>query len=93
MIDLNRVQMFAQVIEQGSFTAAAKKLGLTKATVSRKVAELESDAGVQLIHRTTRALKLTDAGAEYYNKVQQILQDIYAAEAQLGANQELIKGS
>ncbi|QPG56342.2 LysR family transcriptional regulator [Shewanella eurypsychrophilus] len=92
-MDLNRVQMFAQVVEQGSFTAAAKALGLTKATVSRKIAELEADAGVQLLFRTTRKLKLTEAGSAYYSKVHRILTDLRNAEDQLSANQEVIKGN
>ncbi|RTR31330.1 LysR family transcriptional regulator [Shewanella atlantica] len=91
-MDLNRVQMFAQVVEQGSFTGAAKALGLTKATVSRKIAELEADAGVQLLFRTTRSLKLTEAGSAYYNRVHQILIDLKNAEDQLSASQQLIKG-
>ncbi|WP_299011274.1 LysR family transcriptional regulator [uncultured Shewanella sp.] len=92
MIDLNRIQMFAQVVEQGSFTKAAKTLGLTKATVSRKVAELESDVGAQLLYRTTRALKLTETGSRYFNRIQHILLDLHAAETQLSANQDVIKG-
>lgn len=92
-MDLNRVQMFAQVVEQGSFTAAAKALGLTKATVSRKIAELEADAGVQLLFRTTRKLKLTEAGSAYYSKVHRILTDLRNAEDQLSASQEVIKGN
>lgn len=52
-MDLNRVQIFSQVVEQGSFTGAARALGITKATVSRKIADLEADAGVQLLFRTT----------------------------------------
>ncbi|MEZ9196884.1 LysR substrate-binding domain-containing protein [Shewanella sp. 10N.286.54.B9] len=91
-MDLNRVQMFAQVVEQGSFTKAAKVLGLTKATVSRKIAELEADAGVQLLFRTTRALKLTEAGANYYNRVNRILLDLQNAEDQLSASQQKITG-
>jgi len=91
-MDLNRVQMFALVVEQGSFTGAAKALGLTKATISRKIAELEADAGVQLLFRTTRSLKLTEAGSAYYNRVCQILIDLKNAEDQLSASQQLIKG-
>ncbi|MCL1049695.1 LysR family transcriptional regulator [Shewanella abyssi] len=91
-MDLNRVQMFAQVVEQGSFTKAAKVLGITKATVSRKIAELEADAGVQLLFRTTRALKLTEAGANYYHRVHRILADLQNAEDQLSASQETITG-
>ncbi|NRD75603.1 LysR family transcriptional regulator [Shewanella sp. VB17] len=93
MIDLNRVQMFAQVVEQGSFTAAAKALGLTKATVSRKIAELELDTGVILLFRTTRSLKLTDAGNAYYNRVQRILMDLKNAEDKLSSSQLMVKGN
>ncbi|MCL1076150.1 LysR family transcriptional regulator [Shewanella dokdonensis] len=92
-MDLNRVQIFAQVVEQGSFTGAAKALGLTKTTVSRKVAELEKQTGVQLLFRTTRALRLTEAGAEYYNKITKILLDLENAEAQLSASQQRVKGN
>lgn len=93
MMDLNRVQIFAQVVEQGSFTGAAKALGLTKATVSRKIAELEADTGAQLLFRTTRALKLTEAGSSYYNRINKILSDLQSAENQLSAHQQLIKGN
>jgi len=92
-MDLNRVQIFAQVVEQGSFTAAANTLGVTKATISRKVAELEADAGVQLLYRTTRALKLTEAGSEYYNHIHRILSDLQQAEDLLSASQQDVRGS
>ncbi|MFQ6372301.1 LysR substrate-binding domain-containing protein [Shewanella sp. YIC-542] len=92
-MDLNRIQIFAQVVEQGSFTGAAKALGLTKTTVSRKVADLEKQTGVQLLFRTTRALRLTEAGSEYYNKITKILLDLENAEAQLSASQERVKGN
>ncbi|MCE9687587.1 LysR family transcriptional regulator [Shewanella sp. AS16] len=92
-MDLNRVQIFAQVVEQGSFTGAAKVLGTTKATVSRKVAELEADSGVQLLYRTTRALKLTEAGSNYYNNINKILSDLQSAEHQLSASQQSIRGN
>ncbi|MBR9728481.1 LysR family transcriptional regulator [Shewanella intestini] len=91
-MDLNRVQMFAQVVQQGSFTKAAHVLGLTKATVSRKIAELEADAGVQLLYRTTRALKLTEAGANYYHRVKRILLDLQNAQDQLSASQHNVSG-
>lgn len=92
-MDLNRIQMFAQVVDKGSFTAAAKAMGLTKATVSRKIAELETDSGVLLLYRTTRALKLTEAGSIYYNKIQRILADLQSAEDQLSASQQTITGN
>lgn len=92
-MDLNRVQIFAQVVEQGSFTGAAKALGITKSTVSRKIAELEADSGTQLLFRTTRALKLTEAGSSYYHRINKILSDLQSAENQLSAHQQLIKGN
>ncbi|MGI2109344.1 LysR substrate-binding domain-containing protein [Shewanella frigidimarina] len=92
-MDLNRVQIFSQVVEQGSFTGAAKALGITKATVSRKIADLEADAGVQLLFRTTRSLKLTEAGSSYYHRISKILQDLQNAEDLLSASQQDIKGN
>jgi DNA-binding transcriptional LysR family regulator len=72
-MDLNHVAVFAEVVRAGSFTAAAASLGLPKSSVSRTVARLEDDLGVRLLHRTTRALGLTDAGRVYYERVQRAL--------------------
>ncbi|WP_246191075.1 helix-turn-helix domain-containing protein, partial [Pseudoxanthomonas taiwanensis] len=57
--DLNDTLIFVKVVEQGSFTAAARALGLPKTTVSRKVQELEARLGAQLLNRTTRRLRFT----------------------------------
>lgn len=59
------MRVFAALAEAGSFTGAAARLALPKQTVSRRVAELEAALGVRLVHRTTRALRLTDLGAAY----------------------------
>lgn len=72
-MDLNHVAVFAEVVRAGSFTAAAVTLGLPKSSVSRTVARLEDELGVRLLHRTTRALGLTDAGRVYYERVQRAL--------------------
>ena len=62
MLDLNDIVVFARVIEAGSFTAAARLLGMPKTTVSRRIAALEREVGVRLLQRTTRSLNVTDAG-------------------------------
>jgi DNA-binding transcriptional LysR family regulator len=67
-VDLNDIPIFLKVVETGSFTAAARALGLPKATVSRRVARLEEAIAVRLIQRTTRSLSLTDAGRRYYRE-------------------------
>jgi len=66
MLDLNDIVVFARVIEAGSFTAAARLLGMPKTTVSRRIAALEREVGVRLLQRTTRSLNVTDAGRLYY---------------------------
>ena len=75
-MDLNRVSAFVRVVHDGSFTAAAKALGLPKSSISRSVAKLEQDLGIRLLHRTTRQLHLTDAGAAFYERVSRALHDI-----------------
>ncbi len=63
MADLRRLEIFARVVEANSFTGAARELGMTKAAVSKHVSVLEQELGTTLLHRTTRKLTLTDAGA------------------------------
>lgn len=70
---LNRLAYFCAVIEEGSFTAAAERLGLGKAVVSHQVARLEKTLGVTLLLRSTRRLQLTDAGENFYRRAQEIL--------------------
>lgn len=79
--DLNETLIFVKVVEQGSFIAAAKSLGLPKTTVSRKVQELEARLGAQLLHRTTRKLGLTEAGNIYYEHCQRIARELSEAES------------
>jgi DNA-binding transcriptional LysR family regulator len=70
MIDLNSLAIFAKVVEVRSFSEAAKRLKLPISTVSRRVAEFEDKLGVGLIERSTRNLRLTDAGAEIFEHAQ-----------------------
>lgn len=78
--DLNAVVAFAKVVELKSFRAAASALGIPKSTVSRKVAELEDSLGARLLERTTRRLRLTDAGAAYHLRITPALDALREAE-------------
>jgi len=77
--DLNEMAIFVRVVEAGSFTGAAKALGLPKSTVSRKITQLEERLGVRLIQRTTRSLSLTDTGSAYHSHCSRILGEIEEA--------------
>lgn len=69
-----------QVIQQGSFTGAARVLDLPKSTVSRRVSRLEAKLGLQLLRRTTRQLTLTDAGQAFYAQALRAADALQAAE-------------
>lgn len=81
MIDLNALVLFAKVVEKQSFVGAARALGVPKSTVSRKVAELEERLGARLLVRTTRAVRLTEAGRSYYDRATRIVADAEEADA------------
>lgn len=92
-MDLNRVSAFVRVVADGSFTGAAKALGLPKSSVSRSVAQLEQDLGIRLLHRTTRKLHLTDAGAAFYDRVARALTDIDEATVAAADMQAELRGT
>jgi len=75
------IQAFIAVVDAGSFTAAADRLGSAKSAVSRRVSALEERLGVQLLHRTTRVLNLTETGRSFYEHGTRILADLEEAEA------------
>lgn len=66
MQDLNDLSFFAEVVEQGGFAAAARKLGMPRSRLSRRIGLLEERLGVRLIHRSTRRFAVTEVGREYY---------------------------
>jgi len=72
--------VFVEVVRAGSFTGAARALGMPKSSVSRKVSNLEDRLGVQLLHRTTRTLRLTDVGEEYHGVCQIVVAEARAGE-------------
>src|SRR5688572_430541 len=79
MKDLNSLRVFLAVVEHASFTAAAKRLGLPKGTVSYKISELEEQLGVRLLNRTTRAVTTTPEGNEFAERCGPSLQHIVEA--------------
>ena len=82
--DLNDTLIFAKVVEHGSFISAARSLRLPKTTVSRKIQDLETRLGAQLLHRTTRKLGLTEAGNVYFEHSQRIAHELDEAESAVG---------
>ncbi|MDH7786529.1 DNA-binding transcriptional LysR family regulator [Ochrobactrum sp. 19YEA23] len=74
-------RMFVAVLDTGSFSAAAQRLGTSSGQASKLVSRLEADLGVQLIKRTTRALSPTEVGYAYYERMKGLLQDFDALEA------------
>jgi DNA-binding transcriptional LysR family regulator len=81
--DLDDIAVFVKVVEAGSFSQAARLLGMPNTTVSSKVARLEKRLGVTLIRRTTRKLHITRAGQAYYERCRRGLSEIETAEAEI----------
>ncbi|WOF75800.1 LysR family transcriptional regulator [Parvibaculaceae bacterium PLY_AMNH_Bact1] len=92
MLDLNAVPIFLAVVEQNSFSGAAKGLGLSKSAVSKRVSALEATLGVKLLHRSTRKLRLTEAGERYVVAAEAAMQSLQEAEAAAGELQSTPQG-
>jgi DNA-binding transcriptional LysR family regulator len=74
------IEEFIQVVDWGSFSEAARHLGVSKSHVSKQVSRLEDRLGARLLHRTTRKLILTDSGKAYYERCWKIIEDLEEAE-------------
>jgi len=83
---------FVRVAETGSFSEAARRLRSSKSVVSRQIAALETDLGVRLLHRSTRALTLTEAGRGYFDQVVRILGEIDEANRSVSHLQAAPRG-
>lgn len=81
MDQISDIAVFVQVVEQGSFTAAAEHLSLSKAAASKYVGRLEKRLGARLLNRTTRRLTLTEAGESLYARAAVAIADLAAAES------------
>lgn len=93
MDSLSDIAVFVQVVESGSFTAAADRLSLSKPVVSKYVTRLEERLGARLLHRTTRRIALTEIGRGFYERSQKVLREIEEAEAEVSRLQGEPRGT
>jgi DNA-binding transcriptional LysR family regulator len=91
-LDANALELFARIVRAGSFSAAARRLGLTRAAVSRRLASMEAQVGQPLLARTTRALSLTDAGRRLAPAALSVLDAAESARGALRAAQAGLAG-
>jgi DNA-binding transcriptional LysR family regulator len=92
MDDLKRMAVFASVVEQGSMSAAARLLDMTPSAVSQHIRQLEREAGLALLHRTTRQMSLTAAGQRFYVQCAALTQAAARARAELAAERQVPSG-
>lgn len=80
MSHLSNIELFVRVVEEGSFSAAARSLGITPSAVSRQISSLEVELGGRLFQRTTRKQNLTEVGEIYFQHAQRLVEDMEAAQ-------------
>ena len=78
---LTEMEAFATVVDQGRFTDAARKMGISKSAVSKHVSSLEARLGARLLNRTTRRVSPTEIGLAYYDRARRVLNDAGEADA------------
>ncbi len=92
MDKLNLMTSFIAVVEEGTYTAAGKRLGKTTALVSTHISQLESLLEVRLLTRSTRSMQLTPTGQSYYEEAKQVLDDIATLEARVRQEHQTLVG-
>src|SRR4051812_18050509 len=92
MIKLDGVAVFVSVVEAGSITAAARRLGLAKSVVSERLAELERAIDGRLVQRTTRKLSLTEDGQAFLPRAKRLMDEAGAAVAELAERRGSLVG-
>lgn len=91
--DLAELRTFALVVEAGSLSAAARLLQVTTNAVSRRVMRLEKNLGVKVLRRSTRAISVTSEGRALYVRTRRALEELDAAEAEVHAGRDTLRGS
>lgn len=92
-MEWNDWETFCRVVEAGSFTAAAEALGIPKSTASAAVSRLEAGLGVRLMTRTTRQLRLTEAGSHFYDDIAPLFERLREVHADTTAASETVAGT
>src|SRR3546814_13455086 len=92
MDNLEGLPVFVRAVREGSFSAAARVLGLTPSAVSKQIGRLEDQLAVRLFNRTTRRLSLTEEGAAFYERASRILADLDDAAAAVSSLQSVARG-
>lgn len=91
-LDLNYVRSFVAIIREGSFAAAARATSQPTSSLSRYIARLEAQAGVRLLERTTRSLRMTEAGRLLYDRARPMVADMVEMETSLERHQATFRG-
>lgn len=89
---LTEMEAFATVVDQGGFTDAAKKMGISKSAVSKHISSLEARLGARLLNRTTRRVSPTEIGLAYYDRARRVLSDAGEADALVASMQSAPAG-
>jgi len=92
-VDVNALVLFLDVVDAGSMTEAARRTGVPKSTISRKLRQLEEDLGVRLMQRTSRQLGLTDAGRRLEEHARHVAETIEAARRDVRATSDAPRGT
>ena len=90
--NIDHLPIFVAVAEVGGISAAARRLGEPKSTISRAIARLEEDIGLQFFVRGPRSLRLTHDGSQFYHHAVRILEQVEAANAELAGLSETPRG-
>src|SRR3954471_24249931 len=91
-LDLNEIAIFSCVAEEGSLTRAARRLGVPKSTVSRKLTALEDRLRARLLHRTPRRVQLTEAGRALHVEARTALAQIGDAAERVSEHGDALRG-
>lgn len=91
-MDLNLISLFVEIVDARSLSAAARKLGMTRANVSQRLKLLERETGAQLLRRSTRSIEMTQAGHTLYDCGQRMINDLGSARASIDDLGHMLRG-